>query len=142
MSTVLLDTSVASLLPKKKGSNVRANTSPTCKGKCLLLSFQSVGELWAWAEENNWGERQRNGLEAFLRRFLVIPYDFELAKTWARVCAQAKRQGRRLEAGDAWIVATAVHRRIPLLTHDRDQAEVVISGLQVISYVPNLGEQQ
>lgn len=142
MSTVLLDTSVASLLhPKKKGSTVRAQYEPHMQGQVLALSFQSVGELWAWAEENNWGEKQRAGLDAFLRRFLVIPYDFELAKTWARVSAQAKRQGKRLEAADAWIVATAVHRNIPLLTHDRDQAEVVIPGLQVISYVPKQGGQ-
>jgi tRNA(fMet)-specific endonuclease VapC len=104
-------------------------------GQVLALSFQSVAELWPWAEENNWGERQRTGLEAFLRRFLVIPYDFDLAKTWARVSAQSKRQGKRLETGDAWIVATALHRKIPLLTHDRDQAKVVITGLEVISYV-------
>lgn len=136
MSAVLLDTSVASLLhPKKKGSSVRAQYEPHMQGQVLALSFQSVAELWAWAEENNWGERQRTGLEAFLRRFLVIPYDFELAKVWARVSAQAKRQGRRLETADAWIVATAVYRNIPLLTHDRGQAEVVIPDLEVISYV-------
>lgn len=142
MSIVLLDTSVASLLhPKKKGSTVRTQYEPHMQGQVLALSFQSVGELWAWAEENSWGEKQRVGLDAFLRRFLVIPYDFELAKTWASVSAQAKRQGKRLEAADAWIVATAVHRNIPLLTHDRDQAEVVISGLQVVSYLPKLGVQ-
>jgi tRNA(fMet)-specific endonuclease VapC len=136
VSTVLLDTSVASLLhPKKKGSSVRVQYDPHMNGQVLALSFQSVAELWAWAEENNWGDRQRTGLEAFLRRFLVIPYDFDLAKTWARVSAQSKRQGKRLETGDAWIVATALHRKIPLLTHDRDQAKVVITGLEVISYV-------
>jgi predicted nucleic acid-binding protein len=42
-------------------------------------------------------------------------------------------EGKRLETGDAWIVATALHRKIPLLTHDRDQATVVITGLEVIS---------
>jgi tRNA(fMet)-specific endonuclease VapC len=57
------------------------------KGQILALSFQSVAELWAWAEDNSWGDRQRAGLDAFLRRFLVIPYDFELAQIWARVGA-------------------------------------------------------
>ncbi len=47
--------------------------------------------------------------------------------------------GRRLlkgspEAGDAWIVATAIHRQIPLLTHDRDHVGLELEGLQVISY--------
>ena len=142
MSTVLLDTSVASLLhPKKKGSSVRAYYEPHMKGQVLALSFQSVAELWAWAEDNNWGEKQRQGLDAFLRRFLVIPYDFELTKVWARVSAHCKRRGRRLEAGDAWIVATAVHRCIPLLTHDGDQVGLEISDLEVVSYV-NQGNEK
>lgn len=58
----------------------------------------------------------------------------KLAKIWAKVGAQCKRNGRRLEAGDAWIAATAIHRRIPLLTHDRDYVGLEIDGLQVISY--------
>ena len=98
------------------------------------MSFQSVAELWSWAEENEWGERQRAGLEDFLRKFLVIPYDFELAKVWARVNAQCKKKGRRLEAGDARILATAVHRGIPLITHDLDQVGLEVEGLIVISY--------
>lgn len=136
MSTVLLDTSVASLLhPKKKGSPLRAQYEPHMKGQILALSFQSVAELWAWAEDNGWGDRQREGLDAFLRRFLVIPYDFELAQVWARVSAHCKKRGRRLEAGDAWIVSTAVHRKILLLTHDRDHVGLEISDLDVVSYV-------
>lgn len=136
MGTVLLDTSVASLLhPKKKASPVRAHYEPHMKGQTLALSFQSVAELWAWAEDNNWGEKQRNGLDAFLRRFLVVPYDAELTKVWARVSAHCKRRGRRLEAGDAWVVATAVHRRLPLLTHDRDHIGLDLPDLTVVSYV-------
>lgn len=73
-------------------------------------------------------------MEDLIRKFLVIPYDFEMAKVWARVNAQCKLIGRRLEAGDAWIVATAVHRQIPLLTHDLDQVGLDLESLNVISY--------
>jgi tRNA(fMet)-specific endonuclease VapC len=104
------------------------------KGQILALSFQSVAELWAWAEKNNWGEKPRQGLEAFLRRFLVIPYDYELAQVWAKVTMLCEKQGRRLEAGDAWIAATAVHRTIPLLTHDRDFQGLNVPSLQIVSY--------
>ena len=136
MDAVLLDTSVVSLLhPKKRGNPIRASYEGHMSGKVLALSFQSVAELWSWAEENGWGEKQRAGMETFLRQFIVIPYDFELAKVWASVNAQCKRIGRRLEAGDAWIAATAVHRQIPLLTHDRDFIGLEIEGLKVISYV-------
>lgn len=137
---VLLDTSVASLLhPKRRGSRLRALYEPHMKGKILALSFQSVAELWAWAEENNWGDIQRAGLAVFLRRFLVIPYDFELAKVWAKVTDHCKKRGRRLEAGDAWIAATAVHRRLPLLTHDRHHIGLEIPSLNVVSFV---GQEQ
>lgn len=136
MSTVLLDTSVASLLhPKKKNSPLRAHYAPHMTGQVLALSFHSVAELLAWAEERKWGTRQRTGLQRFLRQFLVIPYDFALAEAWARVSTQCKRRGRRLEAGDAWILATAVHRKLPLLTHDGDLVGLEIPGAMVISYV-------
>jgi hypothetical protein len=50
-------------------------------GKTLALSFQSVAELHEWAENNNWNQTQRQGLEAFIQRFLVIPYDYEPANS-------------------------------------------------------------
>ena len=136
MSVVLPDTSVASLLhPKKKNDVLRAKYEPHLHGQTLALSFQTVAELWEWAESSRWGDAARQRLEAFLRRFLVIPYDYELAKTWAVVMSAARGAGRRLETGDGWIIATAVHHRIPLLAHDRDMVGRSIQGLEVISYL-------
>lgn len=140
MSVVLLDTTVASLLhPKKKDDSRRAEYEPHLREQTLALSFQSVAELWNWAETNNWGESKRRGLDAFIRRFLVIPYDFELAQVWARVMEAARRNGRRLESGDCWIMATAVHRNIDLLTHDRDMVGHSMPGLNVITH---LGDEE
>jgi len=139
VDTVLLDTTVASLLhPKKKSSEIRAKYEPHMKGKVLALSFQSVAELWAWAEENRWGDARRQGMDAFLRRFLVIPYDYELAQVWAKVAALCKSRGRRLEAGDVWIAATAVHRKIPLLAHDGDFVGLHVPNLKVVSFVADV----
>jgi len=136
MSVVLLDTTVASLLhPKKKGSEVREKYERHMRGQTLALSFQSVAELWQWAEANNWGDKARQGLDSFVRRFLVFPYDYELAQVWARVMEESKREGRRFEAGDCWIAATAVHRSLPLLSHDKDFARRSIAGLNVVTYV-------
>lgn len=137
MSTVLLDTTVASLLhPKKKQDALRAKYETHMKGKILAVSFQTVAELWSWAEENNWGSGRREGLDRFIRKFLIVPYDPELAKTWAQISTHCKRIGRRLEAGDAWIAATAVRFRIPLLSHDGDHVGLNHPDLHVISYVP------
>jgi tRNA(fMet)-specific endonuclease VapC len=136
MSVVLLDTTVASLLhPKKRADAVKAKYEPHMRGATLALSFQTVAELWHWAESRNWGDQSRAGLDAFIRRFLVIPYDYELAQVWARVMAASCRPGRRLEAGDCWIAATAVHRGVSLLVHDRDFLGLEIDGLTVVSYL-------
>lgn len=140
MSTVLLDTTVASFLhPKKRSDEIRARYAPHMKNCTLALSFQTVAELWEWAEANCWGETAREGLDAFIRRFLVIPYDFELAKVWARVMSASRREGRRFEAGDCWIAATAVHRQIPVLAHDRHFLDRAIPGLEVISHLEPSG---
>ena len=135
MSVVLLDTTVASLLhPKKKNTELRGHYEQHMRGQTLALCFQSVAELWHWAEANAWGENARKGLDTFVRRFLVIPYDYELARVWARVLEASKKEGRRFEAGDCWIAATAVHRGVPLLAHDKDFTGLAIPGLDVISY--------
>ena len=65
---------------------------------------------------------------------MVVPYDTELARTWARVMTEAKRRGRRLEAGDGWIAATAIHRKLVLVTYDRDFVGLGLTDLHVICY--------
>ncbi len=136
MSVVLLDTTVASFLhPKKKTDETRAKYARHIKGETLALSFQLVAELWDWAEKNKWGSKAREGMDAFIRRFLIIPFDYELAKAWARVMDASRAESRRFEAGDCWIAATAVHRKIPLLTHDAHFLNRSIPELRVISYL-------
>lgn len=140
MSVVLLDTTVASLLhPKKKTDGLRVKYEPHMRGRTLALSFQTVAELWGWAEKNDWGTKARQRLDAFIRRFLVVPYDYDLAKTWAVVMSASRGAGRRLEAGDCWIIATAVHRQIPLLAHDRDMVGRSFKGLEVVSFLEAQG---
>jgi tRNA(fMet)-specific endonuclease VapC len=134
MEAVVLDTSAASLLhPRKRGSTLLAWYEPRLRDKTLVLSFQGVAEFWARAIENRWSKKDRRGLERFLGAFLIVPYEPDLARTWAEVSYHCKRKGRRLEAGDAWIVATAVHRRLPLITHDRDQLGLTVPKRKVVS---------
>lgn len=134
MSFVLLDTSIVSLLhPRRRESDLLEIYAAHMAKQTLTLSFQSVAELWRWAESREWGDEARHGLDIFIKQFLVIPYDYALAQTWARTMHASQREGRRLETGDCWIAATAVHRNIPLLTHDRDFLSLSIPGLQVIS---------
>jgi tRNA(fMet)-specific endonuclease VapC len=135
MPTVLLDTGVASFLdPKRRNSPQRAQYAPHLEGQILAISFQTAAELYQWAEQKNWGTAQRNALDHFISRFLMIPYDEDLGRAWARVMTRARALGRRLEAGDAWIAATAVRHQIALITHDRDFTELALPGLQVVCH--------
>ena len=136
MSIVLLDTTVVSLLHRKeRNAEILDKYSVHMEKQTLALSFQSVAELWSWAEAREWGDKARYGLDLFLKSFLIIPYDYMLAQMWARAMQSSRKEGRRLDTGDCWIVATAVYRNIPLLTHDRDFLGLPIPGLDVISYL-------
>ncbi len=136
MAVVLLDTSVASLfLPHRRPRAERALYEPRLKGEPLALSFQSVAELWKLAEKRTWAPARCDELDSFVRRFLIVPYDYELARIWARITAHSESIGRRLESGDAWIAATALHRSLPLFTHDRDFVQAQIPGLAIVTFL-------
>jgi tRNA(fMet)-specific endonuclease VapC len=135
MATVLLDTTVASLLhPRRAGSTLRALYASDMQDRTLAISFQTVAELWSWAEENRWGTPARAALDAFIAQFLLMPYSAERAQTGAGVMTPARRVGRRLEAGDTWIAASAVLYRVPLLTSDRDFVSIDFEGLEVVCH--------
>ena len=90
-----------------------------------LISFQTVAEMRFGALKANWG------LELFLQRFQIIPYTDSLATHWAEVRLDAERVGLRLEAGDAWIAATARLLNAPLLTPDKDFSPAACPSLTV-----------
>ncbi|HEX9835596.1 MAG TPA: PIN domain-containing protein [Alphaproteobacteria bacterium] len=136
MAVVLLDTSVASMfLPERRVRAERSLYEPHLSGNTLALCFQSAAELWKLAEKNGWSQRRCDALDAFIRRFLVIPYDYGLTRVWARVTASEERAGRPFETADAWIAATAVHRELPLYAHDSDFLGRSIAGLNVVSFM-------
>ena len=135
-SPLLLDTSVASLLhPRKAEQSLRAVYAPDIAAQPLALSFQTVAELYLWADRNQWGARLRGQLESMIARCTVIPPDAELTRLWARVSDLSARRGRRLEPDDASVVATAVRHALTLVTHDRDMVGLPIPGLSVITHL-------
>jgi tRNA(fMet)-specific endonuclease VapC len=85
-----------------------------------VLSFASVAELHYGAAAANWGERRRQALEEAIRRYLIAPYNEELAKLWGTLKSQAVRAGHPLGAAeqtnDLWVCTTAVYHDAPLLT--------------------------
>ena len=127
---MILDTNVVSYL--MKGGRLAEAYAPHVDGKLLAIAFVTVGEMYFGAENGNWGERKRRGLETTLRNFAVIPYDHEIARCYGRLVAERKRSGRRIAPNDAWIAACAVRHGTPLVTHN-DKDFRGISGLEVIT---------
>jgi predicted nucleic acid-binding protein len=127
---LLVDTNIVSYV--MKGHALAKPYLPHLQGKLLAISFITVGELYFGAENANWGEAKRLQLDETLRNFVVVPYDHEIARTYARIAVQCKRAGRAMALHDAWIAACALRHGVPLVTHNAKDFEAV-SGLKLIT---------
>ena len=86
-----------------------------------------------WALEARWGTARQTRLQEYLERFVVFPYDRELCTKWPEVTVAAQSGGRRIECADAWVAATALLSRAPLLTHNR-RDYLGVPGLALICH--------
>lgn len=135
MIACVLDTSVASfrLDGRPEWEYYRDHLQPTT---VEYLAFQTAAEMRFGALNRDWGQKRREELETFLNSLLLVEYTDELCRRWAQVMHEARQAGRRLEAGDAWIAATALLLNVPLLTHDRDFADRAVPSVTVICHAP------
>jgi tRNA(fMet)-specific endonuclease VapC len=121
---VVVDTDVFSLLLRRQATE---QYREHLTGVVPVLSFASVGELHYGAAMAGWGERRRSELEESIRRYLIAPYDEDMAKLWGNLKAQARRAGHALGAdvqvNDLWICATAIYHDAPLLSANRRHFE-------------------
>jgi tRNA(fMet)-specific endonuclease VapC len=133
MATVVVDTCVLSFLHKnhENAELYRPHLESTLK----VISFMTVAELYRWAIESNWGERNKAKLDQRLREYFVYGVNEPLIQQWASITAEASSRGTPIEVDDAWIAATALLHDYPLITHNRKHFEV-IPGLKVVSEAP------
>ncbi len=66
------------------------------------------------------GDRRIGYLEKHLARFDVVWPNEELVEISADLRSKTRAIGRELKVADAWIAATAVMLKCPLISHDRD----------------------
>lgn len=133
MNYLVFDTNVISYL--FKGDTRGDLCQPYLNGPLGILSFMTIAELERWANIRNWGPRKRTELEAFLQPFTVIESDRALCHQWAAIQDQVERSGSHIDCADAWIAATALLYRVPLVSHNRNHFSRV-PGLQLISEAP------
>jgi predicted nucleic acid-binding protein len=127
---VVVDTDVVSFLYK---SDTRARLyRPHLDGQLPIISFMTLAELEQWAAARNWGARRRHDLLSYLRRYKVHHSSPELCRIWAEAGDGARRVGRPVLTGDAWVAATALLYGVPLVTNNPGDFAGV-RGLTVIS---------
>lgn len=128
---VVVDTDVTSYLFKE---DTRARLYlPHLTGQLLIVSFMTVAELDRWALQSSWGEARQERMAEHLRGFVVHPVNRALCRKWAEASDAARRNGRPIQAADAWIAATALLHNIPLVTHNADDY-AGIPELTIISH--------
>ena len=67
------------------------------------------------------------------RVFSILPIDRNVDSAWAQMRAYLAASGRRVNANDMWIAATAAAHEIPVVTQDSDfDALNGVPGLTVI----------
>lgn len=125
---IIADTNVVSYL--MKGTDFGQRYKRHLAGKIVGIVFVTVAEMHYGAEKNGWGMKRRLQLEEHLKNFVVLPYNNEIAKVYARVAVERDRVGRPISWPDAWIAATALWHRIPFVSHDGDF--VGITGLELV----------
>ena len=63
----------------------------------------------------------------------LLPVDVEAAHLWAQMRVLLAESGRRVNANDLWIAATAASRGLPVITQDADfDALSGLAGLVVV----------
>ena len=131
MADIVIDTDAASLLQRGRAP---AWVHRHVLGARVWVSFITVAELWKWAEVRDWGQPRRRELELWLGRRPLIPYDAEVARTWARLSAGGQRRGRPRPQNDTWVAACCVRHGIGLVTlNQKDFADFRAEGLVLLT---------
>jgi tRNA(fMet)-specific endonuclease VapC len=116
MKPVVIDTDVVSFLFK---SDSRAQLYlPLLRNRELLVSFMTEAELEQWILLANWGAGRVHRFRQFMTGFASVPSSRDLILRWADAMVAARASGRRIEAADAWIAATALLYGATLVTHN------------------------
>ncbi len=133
MQTLIVDTDVISYLFKM---DTRAQLyKPHLDHNAPCISFMTLAELERWTIAHRWGRARRDELHEFLADYTVIPSSNVLCRIWAEVYEQVRSAGSHIAVSDAWMAATALLYKAPLVTHNR-RDYVLVSGLTLISEAP------
>jgi predicted nucleic acid-binding protein len=115
-----------------KGDSRAALFASHLVGNETSISLMTVAELIQWARVCRWSVRRTADLERhILRHHTILTIDIATCHLWAEIRANAYHRGHSLSPQDAWIAATALQYKIPLLTHNQKDYQG-IDGLSLV----------
>ena len=113
---LVVDTNIVSYLHRR--DSLATVYAGHLSGHTAVMSFQSLAELRFGMEKASWGDKRRADLEHLAARFTPIYPTDEVCTLWAAVRAGARQAGQPIDTADAWIAATALALKCPLVTHN------------------------
>jgi tRNA(fMet)-specific endonuclease VapC len=121
---VVLDTSIVIHLARGGVAAERLESRFGFHSRSLapVISAVTVGELFAFAERNEWGGRKRESLEQLISNLIVLDIRRPgVLRSYAALDTHLKRSGTPMgQQNDIWIAATAAASGAVLVTADRD----------------------
>jgi predicted nucleic acid-binding protein len=78
------------------------------------------------------GAKRRASVEQRIKAAVVVPYDLDLCREYAKVKAETTKKGLTIPANDLWIATCAIRHSLPLITHNLKHFEN-IPHLNIIS---------
>jgi predicted nucleic acid-binding protein len=125
----LLDTSV--FIAAESGRALKSEAMPLASAISSVTRAELRVGVFA-AESVEIRDRRIATLEASAH-FPVLAIDDEVGRAWAQMRVYLAASGRRVNANDVWIAATAAAYEMPVLTQDADfDALNGVAGLSVI----------
>lgn len=110
----LVDTNIVSYILKQH-SQLQLYR-PHLDGYDLVVSFQTVAELYEGAILARWGSAKWLALESLLATMRTVDTDDTVCEWWAEI--RAFRKTQTIPVADCWIAATAVAHGVELVTHN------------------------
>jgi len=127
----LIDTDVVSFLFNKHPLGI--SYRQYLRKRTLCISFMTCAEIERGMRQADWGEHRKNEMRDFIAdKFTVISSNDPICIKWGDILVLQLKKGRPISFADAWIAATALVYKIPIITHNRKHFET-IDELKVIS---------